>query len=95
MSATMLQMVQQVSAELNLPIPTYVAGNPDTNVQQILALMNGAGYELLKEYDWQMLEKEYRFYTQFVNATATSVKGNYVLTNVSKDRKSTRLNSSH
>ena len=83
MSATMLQMVQQVSAELNLPIPTYVAGNPDTNVQQILALMNGAGYELLKEYDWQMLEKEYRFYTQFVNATATSVKGSYVLTNVS------------
>jgi len=28
MSATMLQMVQQVTAELNLPVPTYVAGNP-------------------------------------------------------------------
>ena len=83
MSQTMLQMCQQVCAELNLPVPTYVASNPDTNVQQILALMNGAGYELLKEYDWQMLEKEYRFYTNFVNATATSTKGSYVLTNVS------------
>ena len=83
MSATMLQMVQQVTAELNLTVPTYVNGNPSQDTQQILALMNGAGYELLKEYDWQMLEKEFRFYTNFVNATATSVKGSYVLTNVS------------
>ena len=83
MSATMLQMCQQVTAELNLTVPTYVNGNPSQDTQQILALMNGAGYELLKEYDWQMLEKEYRFYTNFVNATATSVKGSYVITNVS------------
>ena len=83
MSATMLQMVQQVTAELNLTVPTYVAGNPSQDTQQILALMNGAGYDLLKEYDWQMLEKEYRFYTQFLNATATSQQGSYVLTNVS------------
>ena len=79
----MLQLVQQVSAELNLSVPTYVAGNQNQDVQQILALMNGAGYDLLKEYDWQALEKEYRFYTNFVNATATSTKGGYVLTNVS------------
>ena len=83
MSATMLAMCQQVTAELNLTVPTYVNGNPSQDTQQILALMNGAGYELLKEYDWQMLEKEYRFYTNFVNATATSVKGSYVITNVS------------
>jgi len=83
MSATMLQLVQQVTAELNLTVPTYVNGNPSQDTQQILALMNGAGYDLLKEYDWQALEKEYRFYTQFVNATATSVQGSYVLTNVS------------
>jgi len=83
MSATMLQLVQQVSAELNLSVPTYVAGNQNQDVQQILALMNGAGYDLLKEYDWQALEKEYRFYTNFVNATATSTKGGYVLQNVS------------
>jgi len=83
MSATMLQLVQQVTAELNLTVPTYVNGNPSQDTQQILALMNGAGYDLLKEYDWQALEKEYRFYTQFVNAIATSVQGSYVLTNVS------------
>jgi len=83
MSQTMLQLVQQVTAELNLSVPTYVAGNTSQDVQQILALMNGAGYDLLKEYDWQAIQKEYRFYTQFVNATATSVQGSYVLNNVS------------
>ena len=83
MSQTMLQLVKQVTAELNLAVPTYVIGNPSTDVQQILALMNGAGYELLKEYDWQAIQKEYRFYTQFLNATATSTQGSYTLTSVS------------
>ena len=80
MSQTMLQLVQQVTAELNLAVPTYVAGNPSQDVQQILALMNGAGYELLKEYDWQALQVQYRFYTQSLTANATTVEGSYNLT---------------
>jgi hypothetical protein len=76
----MLQLVQQVTAELNLAVPTYVAGNPSQDVQQILALMNGAGYELLKEYDWQALQVQYRFYTQSLTANATTVNGSYNLT---------------
>ena len=80
MSQTMLQLVQQVTAELNLAVPTYVAGNPSQDTQQILALMNGAGYELLKEYDWQALQVQYRFYTQSLTANATTVNGSYNLT---------------
>lgn len=80
MSQTMLQLVQQVTAELNLAVPTYVAGNPSQDVQQILALMNGSGYELLKEYDWQALQVQYRFYTQSLTANATTVDGSYNLT---------------
>lgn len=80
MSQTMLQLVQQVTAELNLAIPTYVAGNPSQDTQQILALMNGAGYELLKEYDWQALQVQYRFYTQSLTANATTVNGSTTLT---------------
>jgi predicted GNAT superfamily acetyltransferase len=76
----MLQLVQQVTAELNLAVPTYVAGNPSQDVQQILALMNGAGYDLLKEYDWQALQVQYRFYTQSLTANATTVNGSNVLT---------------
>ena len=79
MSQTMLQLVQQVTAELNLSVPTYVAGNQSQDVQQILALMNGAGYELVKEYDWQALQVQYRFYTQAISTTGTTVNGSNVL----------------
>jgi hypothetical protein len=75
MSQTMLQMVQQVAAELNLAVPTYVIGNQSQDVQQILALMNGAGYDLVKEYDWQALQVQYRFYTQAINTNGTTVDG--------------------
>jgi hypothetical protein len=80
MSQTMLQMVQQVAAELNLAVPTYVIGNQSQDVQQILALMNGAGYDLVKEYDWQALQVQYRFYTQSITTNATTVNGSTILT---------------
>ena len=79
MSSTMLQMVQQITAELNLAVPTYVAGNPSQDVQQVLALLNGQGYDLIKEYDWQALQVQYRFYTQAITTNATSVNGSTVL----------------
>jgi hypothetical protein len=82
MSSTMLQLVQQVTAELNLAVPTYVQGNPSQDVQQVLALMNAAGKELTKEYDWQALEKEYRFYTNFVNTIGSCVQNGYVITGI-------------
>ena len=80
MSQTMLQLVQQTAAELNLAVPSYVVGNNSQDVQQILALMNGSGYELLKEYDWQALQVQYRFYTKSLTANATTVNGSYNLT---------------
>ena len=73
-------MVQQVAAELNLAVPTYVIGNQSQDVQQILALMNGAGYDLIKEYDWQALQVQYRFYTQAINCNGTTVNGTTLLT---------------
>jgi len=79
MSSTMLQLVQQVTAELNLAVPSAVAGNPSQDVQQVLALMNGQGYDLIKEYDWQALQVQYRFYTQAINCNATSVDGSTLL----------------
>jgi hypothetical protein len=78
----MLQLVQQVTAELNLAVPAYVIGNPSQDVQQILALMNRAGYDLVKEYDWQALELEYRFYTTAVTTTCNTTNGTYLLNNI-------------
>lgn len=83
MSQTMLQLVQQVTAELNLAVPTFVAGNTSQDVQQVLALMNATGYELVKEYDWQALQQEYRFYTDavtFVGNTISNQSYNIVVT---------------
>ena len=79
MSQTMLQLVQQVTAELNLAVPTFVAGNQSQDVQQILALMNGAGYDLVKEYNWQALQVQYRFYTQAITTNAATVNGSLLL----------------
>lgn len=76
MSQTMLQLVQQVTAELNLAVPTYVQGNTSQDVQQVLALMNAAGYELVKETDWQGLEVEYRFYTDAVTFVGDTISDN-------------------
>ncbi len=78
----MLALVQQVTGELNLSVPTYVIGNTSQDVQQVLALMNAAGYELTKEYDWQALEKEYRFYTQYVATTGNTTANSYVITGI-------------
>jgi hypothetical protein len=79
MSQTMLQLVQQTASELNLAIPTYVAGNTSQDVQQILALMNGTGYDLVKEHDWQALQVQYRFYTQAISCNGTSINGSLIL----------------
>ena len=76
----MLELVQQVTAELNLAVPTFVVGNQSQDVQQILALMNRAGYDLIKEHDWQALELEYRFYTTAITTTCTTTNGTQVLT---------------
>ena len=82
MSSTMLELMQQTSSELGLVAPTYVAGNTQQDVIQLLALMNRAGYNLIKEYDWRALQKEYRFYTQAITTTGDGVNGSYNLLNV-------------
>jgi hypothetical protein len=82
MSSNLLQLVQQTTAELNLAVPTYVIGNPSQDVQQVLALMNRAGYDLIKEYDWQALELEYRFYTQYLTTTCDTVQNTQTLINI-------------
>ena len=82
MSSTMLELMQQTSSELGLVAPTYVAGNTQQDVIQLLALMNRAGYNLIKEYDWRALQKEYRFYTQAITTTGDGVDGSYNLLNV-------------
>jgi hypothetical protein len=44
--------------------------------------MNRAGYDLIKEHNWQALELEYRFYTNAITTTCDTLNGSYLLTNI-------------
>lgn len=81
-TTTMLQLVQQVTAELGLPIPSTVAGNPNQDVVQIQALMNATGYELLRRADWRELTKQHTFYTEAISTTGTWTSSAYTITGI-------------
>ena len=59
MALNMLAIVQTAALELGIPGPISVAGNPDTQTQQFLALVNRDGKELAAiEGGWQSLRAE-------------------------------------
>ena len=78
----MLQLIQQVTAELGLPIPATVAGNPNQDVVQLLALMNATGYELQRRADWRELTKQHTFYTEAISTTGTWTTSAYTITGI-------------
>lgn len=82
MSATLLQIVQQASAEMNLDIPTAVVGNTQQGVQQLYYLANAVGYEVQREYDWQKMVTEYIFSTAYTTTTGDLTSGSAVVTNI-------------
>lgn len=70
-----LQLVQQATAEMGLPVPNYVTGNAATDTVQQLALLNALGMELRTEHPWEAINKEYRFTTVYQAQTATLTTG--------------------
>lgn len=80
----LLDIVQDTCSEIGITSPSYVIGNPDAQIRQILALLNREGKELssypVKDNCWSGLQKQYLFNTNFIQTTATSVLGSNVLT---------------
>ena len=60
---TALWVVQQTMIEMGLPKPLQVVTSADTTVQQMLALLNRAGSDMVIGYPWEQLTKEYLFNT--------------------------------
>lgn len=58
---TLLSVIQDASAELNLNVPTSVIGSTDTLVIQLLALAKRDVTDLLYRFDWQALTIETSF----------------------------------
>lgn len=82
MATTLLQLVQQASAEMGLAIPNTVAGNTAADVTQMYYLINAAGNELAREYPWEALNVEYDWYSQYTQSDGAIVEGSYTITGV-------------
>jgi len=63
-SRNVLWCVQQSMTEMGLPKPVEVVASSDATVQQILALLNRAGADLVIGFPWEQLTKEHKIITQ-------------------------------
>ena len=83
MSYTLLQLVDQMSAELGLTQPATVIGSSNNQTVQILALANRLGKDLVRDFEWQRLVQAYIWQTQVaVNTTGNITAGSKVITNI-------------
>lgn len=60
---TLISLVTSVCAELNLPAPTEVIASQDNTVQKIRYLLTAVCDDLLREHDWQSIQRRYTFTT--------------------------------
>lgn len=79
---TYLQLVQRASGELGLAVPNAVASSTSQDVIQLGYLANACGKELMEEYEWQGIDKEYRFTTDYVQTTGTLTDGSPIITGI-------------
>ena len=83
MSYTLLQLVDQMSAELGLTQPPSVIGSSNNQTIQILALANRLGKDLVRDYEWQRLVQAYIWQTQVAVSTTGNITANSkVITNI-------------
>jgi len=78
--ATALELVQQATAEMGLAVPATAVGNTNTDVVQILALLNAVGYELQREHQWQALTQQYITTVQYTTVTGSTTLNSTTMT---------------
>lgn len=77
---TLLEIVRQIMAELGLQRVPGVVGNANQSVQQIFALISRLGGDLVREFDWQRLTREYILTTRATTMAATLTEGSATVT---------------
>jgi|688.fasta_scaffold82241_2 hypothetical protein len=82
MATTLLELVQQASAEMGLAVPNAVVGNTAADVTQLYYLINAAGNEIAREYPWEALNVEYDWYSQYSESDGAIINGTSVITGV-------------
>lgn len=59
----LLQLIQKVAGRTGVPIPTYIVGNPDPQVVQLLGLLEEQLDYIVQRGGWQVLTQETTFVT--------------------------------
>jgi len=80
MGSTILQLAQQAMPEMNLASPTSLFGSGIQDNLTVAALFNAVGYEISREFDWNELITEYRFYLTYSIQTGTVNNSSAVIT---------------
>lgn len=96
MGSTLLTLVQTACAELGgMAIPTQVVGSTDQTTQQMLALINAVGADLLSRKDWTALQTQYIVEVPAaLVGTGNTVQGSKTVSNISFDTSSIASNPS-
>ena len=85
-NATLLSLFQttlQSMGVVTYGLPSTVISNTNQDVVQTLALVHGAGDEILREYPWQASLKQHIFQTVFYEYTGDTITGSTSVTNMS------------
>jgi len=83
MNYTLLELVDQVTAELGLTQPTSVIGSTNNQTVQLLGLAQRLGKDLVRDFEWQKLVKAYIWQTEAaINTTGNITSGSRVITNI-------------
>ena len=83
MNYTLLELVDQVSAELGLSQPTSVIGSTNNQTVQLLGLAQRLGKDLVRDFEWQKLVKAYIWQTEAaISTTGNITAGSRVITNI-------------
>lgn len=69
--------------ELGLDSPSLVIGSQDAQTMQMFALLNRHGYDLIRNYDWQELDKQYLLTTVSFQLSGTTTVGSPIITGIS------------
>lgn len=80
---TLLQIIQDTCDELALSRPSVVISTTDPQVRQMTALLNRLGRDIVKQYEWQKLDKEYLVTTVQYTYTGTITAGSKIITGLS------------
>ena len=87
----LLSLIQQVCDELAINRPSLVVGTTDPQTRQMSALLYRLGTDLVKQFEWQRLNKEYILQTVAYSRTGTTVQGSNVVTGITTTGLSTQF----